>query len=171
MATVAHWTERSIDDFVFKISSDFAFQLVKKMDAESLNRKKISERLGVSVGRVSQVLNNPGNLTLRNCVQYARVLGMKAALVAYDDGDPNNDRGPVNSEIFCRCWQKAGSPRDFFELAEASAVRNLPTALLPRYVFTFAEHESEETNTFLPGVEIEGLGVSATSTAGVRINA
>ena len=31
-----HWTERSIDDFLFKIAADFVAQLEEKMDAENI---------------------------------------------------------------------------------------------------------------------------------------
>jgi hypothetical protein len=36
--------------------------------------------------------------------------------VAYDDGDPENHNGPINSQIFSRCWANAGKPSDFFAL-------------------------------------------------------
>jgi len=74
----------------------------------------------VTDGRISQVLNNPGNLTLRKVVEYARALGMKVSIVAYEDGDPDNVSGPINSEIFNMCWKKAGCPNDFFGLAQSS---------------------------------------------------
>jgi hypothetical protein len=77
--------------------------------------------LKVSEGRVSQVLNNPGNLTLRKIVEYVRALGRKVAIVEYDDGDHENLKGPVNSEIFATCWYTAGAPDDFFALESAAA--------------------------------------------------
>ena len=42
---------------------------------------------------------------------------MKVAIVAYEDGDPENKSGPILSEIFSACWRNAGSPRDLFDLA------------------------------------------------------
>jgi transcriptional regulator with XRE-family HTH domain len=165
MATNPHWTARSIEDFVFKISSDFVFQLVKKMDAERLNQREIAGRLGVSVGRVSQVLNNPGNLTLKKCVQYARILGMKTAVLAYDDGDPLNNLGPINSEIFYKCWQRSGSPRDYFELAEATSVQVLPN-MIGSYILTvdFMPPQEKETRDF----SFAGLNFPAPSGVATR---
>jgi transcriptional regulator with XRE-family HTH domain len=129
-----HWTANSTDGFVYRISSDFVLQLEKKMNGE-VSQNDLARRLKVSKGRVSQVLNNPGNLTLKKMVQYSRALGMKVAIVAYDDGDPTNQNGPINSEIFFRCWQKHGSPRDFFALnAPMSVVRtvtSLPFLIIP----------------------------------------
>lgn len=45
---------------------------------------------------------------------------MKVALVAYEDGDSQNQSGPISSEIFAICWKRMGSPRDFFELKDCS---------------------------------------------------
>jgi predicted XRE-type DNA-binding protein len=117
-----HWTERSTKNFVYRISSDFILQIEKKMEAERVNQANLAETLGVTDGRVSQVLRNPGNLTLRKMLEYARSLGMKISVVAYEDNDPQNDNGPINSEIFNACWIKAGKPTDFFALHESVPV-------------------------------------------------
>lgn len=116
-----HWTSRSTEDFVYRISSDFVLQVEKKMDEERMSQKDLAEKLRVSDGRVSQVLRNPGNLTLKKIVEYSRVLGMKVSIVAYDDGDSHNKNGPINSEIFHLCWKRAGAPRDFFTLNNFTA--------------------------------------------------
>jgi transcriptional regulator with XRE-family HTH domain len=120
-AVTRHWTSRSMEDFVYRISSDFVLQVEKKMEEERMSQKDLAEKLRVSYGRVSQVLRNPGNLTLKKIVEYSRVLGMKVSIVAYDDGDPRNENGPVNSEIFNLCWKRAGAPRDFFALNSFTA--------------------------------------------------
>jgi hypothetical protein len=111
-----HWTERSIADFVYRISADFVLQLEKKLDQAGLSHKAFASKAHVSEGRVSQVLNNPGNLTLTSTVQWARALNMKVAIVAYEDNDPDNKKGPISSEIFTACWRRAGSPHNFFVL-------------------------------------------------------
>jgi len=111
MAT--HWTERSVDDFVHRISFDFITQLIKRLESSPLSRAELANKLGVSKGRISQILNNPGNLTLRKAVAYARALGMKVSVVAYDYNDPDNDKGPISSEIFSICWENQSQPRDF----------------------------------------------------------
>jgi transcriptional regulator with XRE-family HTH domain len=111
-----HWTERSIDDFLYRIGADFVRQLEAVMARRGETRVALADRLGVSKGRISQLLNNPGNLTLRKSIEYARALGLKVSLVPYDDGDTANANGPVNAEIFTTCWQMAGMPTDFFAL-------------------------------------------------------
>lgn len=116
-----HWTSRSTADFVHKISTDFAFQIENKMDGEPITQSDLAKRLGVSEGRVSQVLRNPGNLTLKNMVEYAKALGLKVAVVAYDDDDPLNKNGPINSQIFTACWDRIGRPNDFFALRESAS--------------------------------------------------
>ena len=118
----AHWTESSTADFLYRISSDYIRQIEKAMDDAGSNQAKLATSLGVSESRVSQVLNNPGNLTLRNVIDYARALGRKVAIVAYDDNDPDNQNGPINSEVFAKCWEKLGCPADFFDLAQTERV-------------------------------------------------
>jgi len=108
-----HWTAVSVDDFVHRLSFDFITQLAKRLKASPINRAECAAKLGISKGRVSQIFNNTSNLTLRKAVEYAQALGMKASVIAYDDHDPNNKNGPVNSEIFQICWNKAGRPTDF----------------------------------------------------------
>lgn len=108
-----HWTMTSVDDFVHRLSFDFITQLAKRLESSPINRTEFAQKLGVSKGRVSQILNNPSNLTLNKAVKYARALGMKVSVIAYDDHDPKNENGPINSEIFTICWDKAGRPTDF----------------------------------------------------------
>ncbi len=121
MGELKHWTERSTDDFLYKIGWDFVAQIERLIDSGETTQAALAEKLGVSKGRVSQVLNNPGNITLKNIVRYARALGKKVSIVAYDDGDPDNHKGPVNSEIFLTCWERAGGPADFFSLNDGSS--------------------------------------------------
>jgi transcriptional regulator with XRE-family HTH domain len=111
-----HWTERSVDDFLYRIAADFITQLENKIQSEPLTKAELAQKLGVSKGRVSQIINNPGNLTLKMIIKCARCLGMKIAVVTYDDGDHENVRGPINSEIFRVCWENSGQPTDFWAL-------------------------------------------------------
>ena len=133
-----HWTERSNKDFLFRIAADFIAQLEDKMESPPISQDVIAQRLGVTKGRVSQIFNNPGNITLGKIVEYARTLEMKVSIVAYEDDDPNNERGPINSAVFNICWEKYGKPQDFWAFEEkesmASTVENnrqytkIPTA-------------------------------------------
>jgi hypothetical protein len=116
MEQLKHWTAGSTRNYVHRITSDFVGQLEMRIEERGIEKKTIASQLNVSPGRVSQVLNNPGNLTIARTVEYARALGMKVALIAYDDGDPENTSGPINSEVFTKCWQRMGEPRDLFSL-------------------------------------------------------
>ena len=143
MEKLSHWTNASTKDFVYSIASDFVLQLEKKIEEGDVSQAEIANRIGVSEGRVSQILNNPGNLTLRNTVAYARALGMKVALVAYDDADPSNGKGPINSAIFEGCWRRAGMPRDFFELAACGGViYQVKGVALPVNGWTISENKA-----------------------------
>ncbi len=113
MNRINHWTQASTGDFSYSISLDFFTQLEDRMLECGVTRKELSKKLDVSPSAVSQVLNTPPeNPHLDTTVQYARSLGLKVALVAYFDGDPGNDKGPIFSGVFAKCWEAMGMPRD-----------------------------------------------------------
>ena len=111
-----HWTSDSIEDYLYSVSFGFVAQLQNALHRDALTHKDLSERLGVSESRVSQLLNNPGNLTLRSMVRMSRSLGRKMGVLFYDDADRENAQGPVDPEIFVdllgRCRVPAGNARD-----------------------------------------------------------
>lgn len=118
-----HWTAKSVSAFVHRLSFDFMTQVYQKLQKARISKRQFAARLNVTPGRVSQVFNDPGNITLDSAVNYARGVGMKVALVAYDDNDPENNNGPINSEIFYRCWKSQGSPRDLLDLNTKSSAQ------------------------------------------------
>ena len=110
----AHWTARSVKDYLFRIAADFIAQLENKMESLNISQDELAQKIGVTKGRVSQLINHPGNISLAKMIEYAKALGMKVSIVAYEDNDPENKKGPIDSEIFRICWEKAGKPRDFW---------------------------------------------------------
>lgn len=122
-----HWSARGLDDYLFKIGFDFVAQIEKRLKTEKLTQDDFAKKLNVTKGRISQILNSPGNLTLSKIIEYATVLGMKVSIVAYDDKDPENAKGPINSDIFRICWEKAGKPEDFFAFTDAEQEMKITT--------------------------------------------
>ena len=133
-----HWTDSTTSDFLYKIGADYIRQIEQKMES-GVNQAQLASRLGVSKGRVSQVLKHPGNITLRNIIEYARSLGMKVSVIAYDDGDHENSNGPISPEIFTSCWEMSGRPRDFFDLRAIRAATAGNTESQPIPAEQFAE--------------------------------
>lgn len=131
-----HWTERSVDDFLYRIGADFVRQVESAMEESGTTQGELAERLGKSDSRVSQILNNPGNLTLRAIIGVARALGRKVSVVTYDDGDPANEKGPVRAEIFASCWEAEGRPSDFFELNQRQEATNESFYVVSLFKFT-----------------------------------
>jgi transcriptional regulator with XRE-family HTH domain len=129
METVAHWTQNSPTDFVYSISSNFIAQIESKIEAEDISQNDIASKMGKTSGRVSQVLNNPGNLSIRVMVELARAMGMKVSIVAYDDHDPTNENGPIDPDVFVKCWEKVGRPANLFKVEDESACDILPMYL------------------------------------------
>lgn len=115
-----HWTSNSIQNYTYRIASDFLAQVENHIEQFGPTKTELAERLQVTVGRISQMFN-PGNFTVGSAVRLGGGAGMKVALVAYYDGDTENEKGPINSEIFYRCWKHMGSPSNFFELEHAIA--------------------------------------------------
>ncbi len=119
-----HYTA-SDEAFISKITFDFVAQLEHRLETSGTNQSELARRLNRTNGAVSQVLNcSRTNLHLKTMVKYARALGMKVAVVAYDDRDPQNENGPVGSDIFRRSWEKIGRPRDVFSVNEANFAAN-----------------------------------------------
>jgi hypothetical protein len=115
-----HWTAGSIENFTYRIAADFLSQVETKIENGEISRAELAQRLSRTPGRVSQLLNNPGNLTVTSAVRLVRAAGMKVALVAYEDNDPDNNNGPVNSAIFNQCWKNMGAPTTFFEVVNTA---------------------------------------------------
>lgn len=133
-----HWTERGSRDFIFSIASDFVDQIENKMEVEGISRTQLAKLLGLSKGRISQIINNPGNLTLDLVVRCARVLGLKVGLFAYDDNDPKNEHGTINGKVFNFCWESCGRPRtawDMQKIASATSSTEQPIVItvVPNY--------------------------------------
>jgi hypothetical protein len=125
MENVAHWTQQSTADFVYSISSTFVAQIETKMEEEEISRTELATRLKKSSGRVSQILNNPGNMGLKVMVETAGSLGMKVSVIAYDDHDPAGENGPIDPDVFVKCWEHAGRPANLFEAEDVCAGRAL----------------------------------------------
>lgn len=122
MNSTQHWTEKNKEKFQLAIALDFVDQLEAKMDSSPpIKQSELAQKLGVTEGRVSQILNNPGNLTLNMMVKCARALGLKVAVVAYDDGDSQNTRGPIHAEVFRSCWELVSKPRDMWSLSSVNS--------------------------------------------------
>lgn len=120
-ALKGHWGSRTAEDVIYQIGFDFVAQLEDIMESEKMDRAELAKKLGVSKGRVSQILNDPGNLTLKNVVKYSAVLGRKVTIVTYDDKATPHQNGPISPQVFVACWEKAGRPTDLFSAGTVAA--------------------------------------------------
>lgn len=130
----AHWTEASPQKFAYRVASDFVEQVRLAMKAKGWSQNKFAKKLGLTPGRVSQILNNPGNLTLETMALWARKLGGKMAVTYYEDGDSHNQRGPINGEVFRLCWVKAEKPINTWSLKESATAAVAPSPTTFVYV-------------------------------------
>jgi transcriptional regulator with XRE-family HTH domain len=141
-----HYTSANDESFVNRITFDFIAQMANRLEASKMKQSELAEKLDCGESAVSQVLNlGRMNLTLKTMVRYARALGMKVAIVAYDDRDPHNENGPVGSEIFNLSWEKIGKPRDVWSVSEPSYATN-------QCVYTISGWRYGSVNSTLEGV-------------------
>jgi len=67
-------------------AADLAGQVMRllhqALDASELDQKSLAEKLGVTQGRVSQVLNSDGNMKIAAVARYLRALGYETKLTA-----------------------------------------------------------------------------------------
>jgi transcriptional regulator with XRE-family HTH domain len=152
-----HWTEESVAAFAYRIASDFVEQLERKRESLNWSKRRLARELKLSPGRISQVINDPGNLTLELMVKVARALQMKVSILAYEDGDKENFRGPINADVFRSCWEKRGKPNGKWELDMAVTIDNMfePYARM--------QQESTRENQFYGGADTDYLQVSGVS--------
>ena len=128
--SVAHWTSADPEDFRYRVASDFVAKIEQQMKSKKLTQSQLARMLGKNKAYISQILANPGNLTLKTMILFARALGLKVSVVAYDDDDEANVNGPIHSEVFQLCWEKYGRPRDMIDFEEAA-----PTAVVISHDF------------------------------------
>jgi predicted XRE-type DNA-binding protein len=67
-------------------AADLAGQVMRllqqALDASELDQKALAEQLGVTQGRVSQVLNGDGNMKIAAVARYLRALGYETQITA-----------------------------------------------------------------------------------------
>ena len=114
-----HWTADNPLRMVRWVASDFIAQVETRIEQiPGFTYAHLADRLKVSLGRVSQMMNSPGNFTLKNGVLYAGAVGMHAVVVTYPAGC--NNGSPISGDVFRTCWEIAGCPTNMFEIHEAT---------------------------------------------------
>src|SRR5579864_1803914 len=115
---VQHWTASSPLRMVHAISGDFVAQLETRIEEiPGFTHGDLAKRISVSLSRVSQVMNSPGNLTIKNTIVYANGVGGNVALVVYPM-DPHSNGAPISGDVFRACWEIAGRPRNMFDIQD-----------------------------------------------------
>lgn len=132
-----HWTADSTEDFQFAVAQDFMSEIERVLEEKSMSRSDLAQLLRVTKERVSQFINNPGNLTLQSMVKWARSLGMKLAVVPYDDGDHWNAKGPIFAGVFRSCWKTMGQPSNQWELDAAVSGVHVSSGMVAKPPFRF----------------------------------
>lgn len=109
-----HWTAGSPEDFKYHVAFDFMSDLENLMDAYKISVKQLAKKSGVSAQIIQSLVDDPQDLTLIHSVKLSRALGNKVSLVLYEDGDSENQHGPVHPQVFATCWKNLKCPKDMF---------------------------------------------------------
>ena len=121
-----HWTAGNPETFSFSVVTDFIDEITARMKQRNITQAQISEKMGVTKQRLSKILTDPGNLTLKTMVRLAQAVGSKMAVVVYD-GDEKDQHAPIVSRAFVRCWESRGKPRTEWDLSESCGSPAAPT--------------------------------------------
>lgn len=113
-----HWTADDARRFKLAVVFDFIGQIQRHLDEQGLSRAQLAKRLGVSESRVSQIFSDPGNLTVGSMVELGRALELKLSILAYDDGDAENRRGPLHADVFHACWEALNRPATMWDIED-----------------------------------------------------
>jgi hypothetical protein len=120
LSKCGHWTAGNPLRMVRWVASDFIAQLESRIEEiPGFSNGELAKRLGVSLGRVSQVMNSPGNFTIKNALVYANAVERKVAVVVYSADADSND-APISGDVFRACWEIAGRPKNMFDIQDNS---------------------------------------------------
>jgi transcriptional regulator with XRE-family HTH domain len=157
MKSGKHWTSEDSEAFVHGLAFDFIVQVEKRMEELDLNQAAVAQRLGVSEGAVSHVLNNPQNLTLKTIARYCQALNIRVSVVMYDIGDRAEEVGPIPGEIFESCWSRSGKPQQFDDL-QLTRAGTEASCLLPALVMNKVFASTAERPAF-PLTALENMSL------------
>ena len=65
------------------------------LENEKISRKELADRLGKSKGFISQLLNGGRNLTLRTVADILHVLGYRASLTPFKEGEQRQESNVI----------------------------------------------------------------------------
>jgi transcriptional regulator with XRE-family HTH domain len=69
--------------------------LCELLEKEKISRKELADRLGKSKGFISQLLNGGRNLTLRTVADILHVLGYRASLTPFKEGEQRQESNVI----------------------------------------------------------------------------
>lgn len=76
--------KKSNEILCLNLWSDFTSQIEEALDVLGLKKTDLAEKVRVSKGRVSQIMNAPGNLTLSSMVRLSSAVGKKIEITLRD---------------------------------------------------------------------------------------
>lgn len=113
-----HWTEESTDAYKYALTFDFIDQVEAQIELKGITFEQLAVTVNYSPESLKKLFENPWDMTIEFMIKLCKAVGMKLSLLAYDDNDPENYGGPINSQIILNCWEDRGKPKNMFDLGE-----------------------------------------------------
>lgn len=117
-----HWSAKSDDDFRFCVASQFVDQIEKRLEELEMSYTDLAKKINRTLGRVSQFMNDPGDLKLSTMVRIVRVLGLKFTIVVYAE---DQSRGIVEPVFVKRCWEHHKCPTNRWDVNTALGIKSV----------------------------------------------
>lgn len=135
-------------------------ELIRKaLEASDLDQRALAEKLGVSEGRVSQVVNGDGNLRIAAVARYLRALGYSARISA-QPVDPHRPELPPRSRR-----HDSGSWATWSRVGHSDVARHLGFgSMIPTLL------QGPMDKAMLAGIGLANIGWTVESTFIVGLN-
>ncbi len=111
--------DKDTAELKWEIAIDYLTDLESAMDAKGISRDDLAKILNVPERLINEQFGNPSNPCIYSMIRMARAIGLKISIVTYDDGDAENEKGPIIANIFKECWEKAGKPKNGWDMARS----------------------------------------------------
>lgn len=125
-----HWAHEDIAAYQDFVSMNFADQISDQMERKGISQASMAKALGVTEGRVSQILGGNPNLTLKTMIRMVQAIGLDMCVVAYEQDKSGETKIPLYGQTFKACWDVLGQPTSWPE-DQSMEISAIPFLTIP----------------------------------------
>jgi len=158
-------TSSDVMQHLSSITFNAITQIQAIFETSGLKQAELAEKLGITEGRVSQILNADTGMTLKQMVRLVRTMGLKACVLFYNDGDARDKYGPLHPSIFESCWKECGEPKSMQHVSVGVLTDKPLPANVIRFERTATTKDTNDARTIPLGIYISGSNYGANQVA------